>query len=103
MPAAIRSRPAVFAAVVLLATLALALLLLWRLPPGYPALPAVRPAAALALGWLVIFPVQAPWYDALIFPLLALMPASWLDYLLIARCLLLSEMLLPGVRRTPAR
>jgi len=98
VPAAIRSRPAVFAAVVLLATLALALLLLWRLPPGHPALPAVRPAAALALGWLAIFPVQAPWYDALIFPLLALMPASWLDYLLIARCLLLSEMLLPGVQ-----
>jgi alpha-1,6-mannosyltransferase len=98
VPAAIRSRPAVFAAMVLLATLALALLLLWRLPPGHPALPAVRPAAALALGWLVIFPVQAPWYDALIFPLLALMPASWLDYLLIARCLLLSEMLLPGVQ-----
>ncbi len=98
VPAAIGSWPAVFAVMVLVATLALALLLLWRLPPGHPALPAVRPAAALALAWLAVFPVQAPWYDALIFPLLALMPASGLDYLLIARCLLLSEMLLPGVQ-----
>ncbi len=97
VPAAIRSRPLAFAAVVLLCTVALALLLLWRLPPGHRALPAVRPAVALALAWLAIFPVQASWYDALIFPLLALMPASGLDYLLIARCLLLSEMLLPGV------
>jgi hypothetical protein len=97
VPGAVVSRPAVFAATVLLATLVLALLLLWRLPAGNPALPAVRPAAALTLSWLTVFPVQAPWYDALIFALLALMPASGLDYLLIARCLLLSEMLLPGV------
>lgn len=97
VPAAIGSRPAVFAATVLAATLALAALLLWRLPAGHPALPAVRPAAALALAWLAVFPVQAPWYDALIFPLLALMPASALDYLLLTRCLLLSEMVLPGV------
>jgi len=97
VPAVIGSKPVVFAALVLLFTLALALLLLWRLPPGHRALPAVRPAVALAIAWLVLFPVQAPWYDALIFPLLALMPASGLDYLLIARCLLLSEMLLPGV------
>ena len=97
VPGAVGSRPAVFAATVLLATVALAVLLLWRLPAGHPALPAVRPAAALALAWLAVFPVQAPWYDALIFPLLALMPASGLDYLLITRCLLLSEMVLPGV------
>ncbi len=97
VPAAIGSRPVVFAAAVLLATLALAVLLLWRLPPGHRSLPAVRPSAALALAWLAVFPVQAPWYDALIFALLALMPARRLDYLLILRCLLLSEMVLPGV------
>jgi hypothetical protein len=96
VPAAVGSRPAVFAAITALATVALALLLLWRLPPGHRGLPAVRPAAALALAWLAVFPVQAPWYDALIFVLLALMPASGLDYLLIIRCLLLSEMVLPG-------
>jgi hypothetical protein len=44
----------------------------------------------------VVLPVQTPWYDALIFVLLALMPASGLDYLLIARCLLLTELVLPG-------
>jgi hypothetical protein len=97
VPAAIGSRPVVFAATVLLATVALAVLLLWRLPAGHRGLPAVRPPAALALAWLAVFPVQAPWYDGLIFALLALMPASGLDYLLIFRSLLLSEMVLPGV------
>lgn len=97
VPAGVAARPAAFGAVVLLAALALAALLAWRLPAGDPGNPAVRPVLVLALGWLAVFPVQAPWYDALIFPLLALMPASRLDYLLVTRCLLLSEMLLPGV------
>ena len=52
---------------------------------------------ALAIASLVVLPVQTPWYDALIFVLLTLMPASGLDYLLIARCLLLTELVLPGV------
>ncbi len=98
VPTEIAARPALFGAVVAAATLVLALLLAWRLPAGYPGLPAVRPAAILTLAWLAVFPVQAPWYDALIFPLLALMPWSRLDYLVIIRCLLLSQMLLPGVR-----
>ena len=97
VPGAIASRPTIFAALVLFAMLALTLLLFWRMPPGHPALPAVRPAAALVLAFLVCFPTQFPHYDALIFPLLALMSASWLDYLLIARCLVLSLMMLPGV------
>jgi hypothetical protein len=97
VPAWVAARPAVFAAAVLAVTAGLAALLGWRLPAGDPANPAVRPVLVLALAWLAVFPVQAPWYDALIFPLLALMPASRLDYLLSTRCLLLSEMLLPGV------
>ncbi|MGE5289862.1 MAG: hypothetical protein ACM3ML_22275 [Micromonosporaceae bacterium] len=97
VPAAVAVRPAVFAAVVFLAAAALGTLLVRRMPPGPALLPAVRPMLALSLAWLAVFPVQAPWYDALVFPLLALMPASRLDYLLITRCLLLSEMLLPGV------
>ena len=98
VPAAISSRPLLFTAVVLVATLALMMLLLWRMPPGPRALPAVRPAAALVLAWLVVFPTPGPWYYGLIFPLLALMPTSWLDYLVIASCMLLSELALPGAR-----
>lgn len=99
VPAAIAARPALFAAMVFLAAAALGTLLLWRMDAGPALMPAVRPMLALSLAWLVVFPVQAPWYDALVFALLALMPASRLDYLLIARSLLLSEMLLPGVLR----
>ncbi len=98
VPAVVAARPALFGGVVLGATAALALLLIWRLPAGQPGSAAVRPAIALALAWLAVFPVQTPWYDALVFPLLALMPWSRLDYLVVIRCLLLSEMLLPGVQ-----
>jgi hypothetical protein len=91
LPAFILSRPTLFAATALLAGLALAGLLLWRMPPGNPALPAVRPAAALVLAYLAAFPTPGPWYYALMFPLLALLSASRLDYLVIALCLLLSE------------
>jgi hypothetical protein len=62
-----------------------ALLLLRRLPNGYPALPAVRPAFALSLAWLLTWPFQRPWYDAMAFCLLALYPAARLDWPLIAR------------------
>ena len=62
-----------------------ALLLMRRLPDGFPALPAVRPAFALSLAWLLTWPYQRPWYDAMAFCLLALYPASRLDWPLIAR------------------
>ena len=97
LPAAISSRPLVYGCLILLAMAVLAVLLLWRLPQGgHQSLPFVRPAVALVLAWLVIFPTAGPWYDALIFPLLALMLPSWLDYLVIAQCLALSEMALPS-------
>jgi hypothetical protein len=64
-------------------TLAVALLvaalLAWRLPPGPRESPAVRLTLALSLGWLVTTPIYHAWYDALVFPLIALMPASRLD------------------------
>ncbi|MGE5132289.1 MAG: hypothetical protein ACM32E_05185 [Gemmatimonadota bacterium] len=62
-----------------------ALLLLRRLPDGFPRLPAVRPAFALSLAWLLTWPYQRPWYDAMAFCLLALYPASRLDWPLIWR------------------
>jgi hypothetical protein len=63
----------------------LAVVLLWRMPEGPRSLPAVRVALALALGLLVISPYQTAWYDVMIFPLLAVMPASRLDWLAVAR------------------
>lgn len=96
LPDALAARPAALAAVVLLAAVAMAALLAWRLPPDDPGSQGVRLMLALAVASLVVLPVQTPWYDALIFVLLPLMPAGGLDYLLLARCLLLTELVLPG-------
>jgi alpha-1,6-mannosyltransferase len=60
-------------------------LLLRRLPDGLPAWPAVRPVLALSLAWLLVWPYQRPWYDAMVFCLLALFPASRLDWPVLAR------------------
>lgn len=67
------------------ASVLLAAALLWGLPRGPARLPAVRVAMALSLAWLVATPQQRPWFDAMIFPLLALMPASKLDMLAVVR------------------
>ena len=98
LPQALASRPTLLTALILAATVLIAVLLIRGLPQesaGCPA-PGIRLVLALAVASLVVLPVQTPWYDALIFVLLALMPASGLDYLLVARCLLLTELVLPG-------
>jgi hypothetical protein len=96
LPHPLAARPALLAALVLAATVVAALLLVRGLPPENTDTLGVRLMLALAIASLVVLPVQTPWYDALIFVLLALMPASGLDYLLVARCLLLTELVLPG-------
>ena len=48
-------------------------------------LPAVRVALALALGLLICSPLQAASYDAMLFPLLAVMPATRLDWIVVTR------------------
>ncbi|HEY7485651.1 MAG TPA: polyprenol phosphomannose-dependent alpha 1,6 mannosyltransferase MptB [Streptosporangiaceae bacterium] len=53
-------------------------------------------AAALVLAWLFAAPYALPWYDALGFALLALLPASAFDWLLPARTLALSLAYLPA-------
>jgi hypothetical protein len=83
-------------ALALVATVVLAGLLLWRMPAGPPGLPAVRPVLALTLAWLICSPQQRAWYDVLIFPLLALMPATRLDWIVLARGFLGAVGQLPG-------
>jgi len=80
-----------------IAAVLLAVLLLWRLPDGPPGLPAVRVALALALAWLVTSPQQRPWFDAMLFPLLAAMPATRLDWIALWRLVVASAAELPGV------
>jgi hypothetical protein len=75
---------------------AVALLLLWRLPDGVADLPAIRPALAVGLAWLFIWPYQLPWYDAMVFCLLVLYPASRLDWLVVARLTAATFALMPG-------
>jgi hypothetical protein len=66
-------------------TIVLAAILLWRMPSGPAEFPAVRPALMLTLAWLICSPSQRTWYDVMIFPLLALMPATRLDWIALAR------------------
>jgi hypothetical protein len=63
----------------------LAAILLWRMPPGPGTVPAVRVALAVTLAFLVVSPQQRPWYDVMIFPLLAVVPASRLDWVIVVR------------------
>ena len=69
----------------LLACAALAGILLWRMPPGPRDFPAVRIALALGLGLLVAAPIQVENFDVMIFPLLAVFPATRLDWFVVAR------------------
>jgi hypothetical protein len=73
----------------------LALVLLWRLPPGPPGLPGVRVALALALALLIASPYQQAWYDAMIFPLFAVMAASRLDWVAAAHAIALTVISVP--------
>jgi hypothetical protein len=74
----------------------LAALLLSRLPPGDLWRPALRPAIALSLAWLVVWPYQLPWYDAMIICVLVLCPASRLDWLVLARLCAATIANMPG-------
>ncbi|MGD0376774.1 MAG: hypothetical protein ABSB01_19580 [Streptosporangiaceae bacterium] len=70
--------------------------MLARFPDHAPGLPAIQPALALGLAWLFIWPYQYPWYDAMVICLLALYPASRLDWLVIGRLGAATIALMPG-------
>jgi len=67
----------------LIGSAAAAAVLLSRMPSGSRDLPAVRVALAATLALLVLSPQQWPWYTALVFPLLAVFPASRLDWIVV--------------------
>jgi hypothetical protein len=55
-----------------------------------------RVAFALVLAWLVAWPYVLPWYDALAWALLPLLPASGFDWVLLARTTALGFGYLPA-------
>jgi hypothetical protein len=59
------------------------------------------PVLVLAFGTTLVSPLQYPWYDAMLLPLLALAPMApyaRLDWLIVFRGVLLAVFTLPGVR-----
>jgi hypothetical protein len=97
MPSVVYHHGTIYAAVSLAALLLVGGLLAWRMPPGHDDLPEVRPILVCALAVVLGGIVQYPWYDAMFFPFLALMPASRLDAWLTVRIALISCVVLPGV------
>lgn len=61
--------------------------------------PSMVPAFALTLGWVLTAAMQHSWYDAMLFPLLALLPLSRLDGLLLLRFTVSSLAYVPGMPR----
>jgi len=66
---------------------AVAVLAVARVPDPVPGLPALAPALALSLAWLFFTGFQRPWYDVMALSLLALYPASRLDWVVLVRLL----------------
>jgi alpha-1,6-mannosyltransferase len=72
-----------------------------RLPPLCPGAPAVQPALVLTLAWLLTWPYQRPWYDAMVFCLLALCRPARLDWPVVGRLGAAAIALLPGMPGRP--
>jgi hypothetical protein len=97
LPGSVYLHPVLYAAVTLAAFGIAGSILAWRMPAGHADLPEIRPMLVCALAVVLGDIVQYPWYDAMFFPLLALLPASRLDTWLVGRTVLISGLLLPGV------
>jgi hypothetical protein len=76
---------------------AVAVLALLRFPDRTDRLPALSPALAVSVAWLLVSPYQCPWYDVMAISLLAIYPASRLDWLLILRLALTAPTYMPGI------
>jgi len=76
---------------------AVAVLALLRFPDRTPGFPALSPALAVSVAWLLVSPYQCPWYDVMAISLLAVYPASRLDWLLILRLALTAPTYMPGI------
>jgi len=79
-----------------IAVVGLALVTLARLPSGATTQPAIRAALALSIAWLFVWQYQLPSYDAMLLCLLVLVPAGWLDWLVIIRLTAATIALMPG-------
>jgi hypothetical protein len=88
--------PPAVSLVVGLAFVALAVLLLWRLPDAVPGLPAIMPALAIGVAWLFIWYYQLPWYDTMAVGVLAVYPASRLDWVVTGQLTAGTVALMPG-------
>jgi hypothetical protein len=97
LPGFVYHHSALYAGVTLAAFVIIGSILAWRMPPAHDDLPEIRPMMVCALAVVLGGIVQYPWYDAMFFPLLALLPASRLDAWLVGRIVLISGLLLPGV------
>jgi hypothetical protein len=79
------------------ALIAVAVLAFLRFPDGTPDLPALSPALALSLAWLLVWSYQRPWYDVMAICLLAVYPASRLDWLVMLRLIVTAPVYMPGI------
>ena len=96
-PALLHPTPAEIGLVIVPVLVIITVLVLRRLPDGFPALPAIHPAFAVSLAWMLAWPYQRPWYDAMVVALLALYPATRLDWPVLFQLTLTTMLSLPGV------
>jgi len=84
---------AVIAAVIVVGA---AIVALKHLPGRDVAQPAIYAALALSTAWLFTWQYQLPSYEAMVICLLIVVPACWLDWLVIARLVAGTVALMPG-------
>lgn len=78
------------------AVVGVAIVTLSRLPGRMGAQPTIFAALALSIAWLFVWQYQLPSYDAMVVCLLILVPAGWLDWLVIIRLTAATIALMPG-------
>jgi hypothetical protein len=96
-PALLHPTPAEIGLVILPVLVITAAAVMWRLPDGYPARPAIHPAFAVSLAWMLAWPYQRPWYDAMVLALFALYPATRLDWPVLLQLAATTMFYMPGV------